>query len=280
MKEHLLIPAPLDGLIWRVDARNISAERAHHHDELEFNLVIAGRGAYLCERRTVELTRRTLFWLFPAQQHLLIRYSPDFEMWVAVFRPRVVQRVSRNTQRAVLRELSPTGEFSRQLDEPTMRRLHLLYEEVAAAQSDPVRFNTGLAYALVTTWAAFDAANQLPVRRDVHPAVERAARLLRAAPVSLSLEQLAQQAALSPGRLSRLFRQQLGMTLTEFRNRQRLERFLALAGDTDGHSRRKLLAAALEAGFGNYAQFYRVFRRYMGARPGEISKPTARSAGR
>lgn len=278
MKERLHIPARLEGQIWRVNSRRIAAARPHHHDELEFNLVIAGHGVYLCEQRTVELTRRTLFWLFPEQQHMLIRYSPDFEMWVAVFRPRLVQRISAHVRRTVLRETNPSGEFTRQLDEPTMRRLHLLFEEVAAVESDPVRFNTGLAYALVTTWASYDAANEVPVRRDVHPAVERAARLLRADPVTLMLPQVAQHAGLSPGRLSRLFRQQLGMTLTEFRNRQRLERFLALTSGLEGAARTKLLAAALEAGFGSYAQFYRVFRRYMGARPGTVSKPTAHSA--
>lgn len=277
MKEHLGIPSALDGHIWRARSRPPTLVRPHHHDELEFNLVLAGQGTYLCERRTVELTRRTLFWLFPAQRHLLVRYSPDFEMWVAVFRPRLVQHVARDPQRAVLQEANPTGEFCRQLDEVALRRLHLLYEEVAAVATDPAWFNAGLRYALLTTWAAFAAAEHVPVRREVHPAVERAARLLRADPGGRSLDELARQAGLSASRLSRLFRQQLGMSLTEFRNRQRLERFLALTSKWEHAPRTKLLSAALEAGFGSYAQCYRVFRRCMGTRPSEVNKPDARS---
>jgi len=44
-----------------------------------------------------------------------------------------------------------------------------------------------------------------------------------------------------------------------------VQRFLAIAGAGSGD--RNLLDAALDAGFGSYAQFFRVFRQEMGTTP-------------
>jgi AraC-like DNA-binding protein len=52
-----------------------------------------------------------------------------------------------------------------------------------------------------------------------------------------------------------------------FRNQQRLQRFLRLYGTG---RRTTALAAALEAGFGSYAQFYRVFRQQAGRSPSAL----------
>ena len=71
-------------------------------------------------------------------------------------------------------------------------------------------------------------------------------------------------AGVSPSHLSRLFKSQTGTSITRFRNQQRVQRFMLLYRD-GRHT--TALAAALEAGFGSYAQFYRVFRAETGGRP-------------
>jgi AraC-like DNA-binding protein len=100
----------------------------------------------------------------------------------------------------------------------------------------------------------------------VHPAVEKAARLIRHESNLLSLDELAARAGLSAHRLSRLFKQQTGVAMVDFRNRQRVEKYLQIYGTGQ---RRTMLDAALEAGFGSYAQFHRVFKRVTGRSPGE-----------
>ena len=75
------------------------------------------------------------------------------------------------------------------------------------------------------------------------------------------------QAGLSPSHLSRLFKAQTGVSITRFRNQRRLERFHHLYGRG---RRTTALAAALEAGFGSYAQFYRVVRDETGRAPSEL----------
>jgi AraC-like DNA-binding protein len=67
--------------------------------------------------------------------------------------------------------------------------------------------------------------------------------------------------------LSRIFKEQTGVSISRFRNQQRLQRFLRLYGKG---RRTTALAAALEAGFGSYAQFYRVFREQTGRSPSAL----------
>jgi AraC-like DNA-binding protein len=56
----------------------------------------------------------------------------------------------------------------------------------------------------------------------------------------------------------------MGLSMTRFRNQQRLDRFMRLYGQ--GRST-TALAAAHQAGFGSYAQFHRVFRQETGRSP-------------
>ncbi len=89
------------------------------------------------------------------------------------------------------------------------------------------------------------------------------------------IDELARRAGLSASRLSRLFEQQLGISLTAFRNRQRLDRFLRL----DGRGQRvTMLQAALDANVSSDAQFYRVFTRLMGCTPAEYRRDQHRDA--
>ena len=74
---------------------------------------------------------------------------------------------------------------------------------------------------------------------------------------------------ISLSRLARVFKTLKGTSLVEYRNGLRLERFVALMdqGCTN------LLEAALDSGFGSYAQFHRVFRARLQATPREYLRP-------
>jgi AraC-like DNA-binding protein len=95
-----------------------------------------------------------------------------------------------------------------------------------------------------------------------HPLVRQTVRLLAKDP-SLGGKVLASSLDISLSRLARVFKVEMGMSLVEYRNRLRLERFQVLL-DAGGEN---LLAAALAAGFGSYAQFHRVFRALRGSTP-------------
>ncbi len=247
--------------------------RAHRHAEVEVNLVVRGTASYLLGERRYELTQGTLTWLFPGQDHVLVDESADHELWWAVFRPPLVARIATTRRARLLLEEDPVGQFSRRLDSVPVVRLGSLFREMDDAESlDDVLFNAGLQYLLIFAWRAFLDSDDVVEGTDLHPAVETVARLLRADPSAGDLASLARAASLSPSHLSRLFKAQTGVSISRFRNQQRLQRFQLLYG----HGRRTTaLAAALEAGFGSYAQLHRVFRELTGRSPSALRTAAA-----
>jgi AraC-like DNA-binding protein len=102
-------------------------------------------------------------------------------------------------------------------------------------------------------------------------------RVLQAVSDDLPLtgEQLAQELGVSPGHLARSFKREMGISLVDYRNRRRIDRFFEAISRAGGTV--NLLDAALEAGFGSYAQFHRVYRKFLGTAPREVLAGSVRS---
>jgi len=268
MRQSLGIPTQHHGRAWPY-APGSSGIAMHRHEELEFNLVTAGQARYLFTDRRYDLAPGTLIWLFPDHDHLLIDQTPDYRMWIVVIRPEALRRLCHGESNATLLQRDPKGEISRQLHADDARSLSSLLRRVEAAADDPDRSNAGLGYVVLEAWAMFQRAESLTVSQEVHPAVERAAYLLSTEGDDLSIEQIARRSGLSSSRLSRLFRQQTGLTLVAYRNRRRVERFI----ESYGRGRRRTITeAALDAGFGSYPQFHRVFREVMNQSPADYRR--------
>ena len=94
--------------------------------------------------------------------------------------------------------------------------------------------------------------------------VRQALERLRVDP-SVSRGALAEDLGVSPSKLGKAFRAQVGVAFVDYRNQLRLERFLKLVFPGGGN----VSAAARSAGFGSYAQFHRVFRSLVGKSPKE-----------
>jgi AraC-like DNA-binding protein len=267
MVEELGLRAGLDGRVVR-HASGDARPRLHRHAELEVNLAVRGSASYLLGDRRYELTPGTLTWLFPGQDHVLVDESADHELWWAVFRPGLVARTAITPEARDLLEENPVGRFSRRLDSRKVRRLSALFSELRDAETlDDALVNAGLSYLLIFAWRAFLDSDDVVEGVGVHPAVETAARLLRTDQHPGDLNTLARASGLSLSHLSRLFKAQTGVSITRFRNQQRLRRFVVIYGNG---RRTTALAAALEAGFGSYAQFYRVFREETGRSPSAL----------
>jgi AraC-like DNA-binding protein len=268
MKEKLQIRAGAEGFALVV-GQSLHPRRPHYHDELEVNLVLTGKASYLFGRRRVPLPTGSMIWLFPRQEHVLIDCSHDFSMWVVVFKPALVERRTGRDERQVLRSRDPGEIFCRQVEGRRADLLNQVYESASGEDRDLEFVNAALDYALVASWDAYQFASEPLPRTDVHPAVAKAARLIAEADAPLKLEKLARKAGLSAARLSRLFKRQTGTSLTAFRQRKCLERFLRLYRTGARYS---LIEAALLAGFGSYPQFHRVFCRLMGMHPAAYRK--------
>ncbi len=242
----LRVPAGQLGLAWRAGPE-LPIVSSHRHAELEINLVLRGTATYLFEGRRDRLVRRSLVWLWPSQDHILTNRSPDFDTWVSVFRPALSRKHRHVTARTSL--------YSRRLSERDADWLDRLLVAVTRAQT-ATEHNAGLEFALLQAWHLYlDAETSL--LQEVHPAVERAAMQLRDDPTLESFEQLAVACGLSPSRLGRVFKAQMGVSMQEYRSQLRLERFLQI----HGHGARRSVTQSLQdAGFGSHAQFYRAFR--------------------
>jgi AraC-like DNA-binding protein len=270
--EDLGLWAGIDGRVVR-HAAGDPRPRAHRHAELEVNLVVRGTASYLLGERRYELTAGTLTWLFPGQEHVLVDESADHALWWAVFRPSLVARTATSPHARLLLEGDPVGRHSRRPAPQRLERLGALFRDLREDETlDDTLFNAGLSYLLLAAWQAFVDSDDAVGGVDVHPAVDRVARLLHANPGTGHLADLARTVGLSPSHLSRLFKMQMGLSISRFRNQQRLQRFLRLYGNG---RRTTALAAAHQAGFGSYAQFYRVFRQEAGRRPSALRTAAA-----
>ena len=259
----LKIPSDLVGMVWRAGPE-LPIVSSHRHAEPEINLVLRGSATYLFSGRRDRVVRRSMVWLWPSQDHILTDRSADFDTWVVVLRPVLTRKHLQLNERISL--------YSRRLSEGDADWLHRVLSAVAGAET-PTEHNSGLEFALLQAWRLYvNAEKSLLV--EVHPAVERAAVRLRDDPGLDSVDELAAAVGLSASRLGRVFKAQMGLSLQEYRNQLRLERFLQVHGNG---SRRSVTHSLMEAGFGSQAQFYRAFRAAFGKSPGRYLTDRAAS---
>jgi AraC-like DNA-binding protein len=266
IKEELILKSEEDGDIWEHKFRGQPFTTIHRHTELEVNLVVSGTASYLLEGTRYELRANSLVWLFPEQNHILVDQSADYLMWIGVFKPELVNRLGVGPANAVLAELNPPGNFCKQLDTTRSYRLGALFKELQEGRADTSRYNVGLGYLMLLAWDAFQSSNQFVSSSVIHPAVKQAIQVIQHVDASIGVQELANRVGLSVSRLSHLFKEQTGLSLIEFQNNHCLKRFLELHDDNPSIT---MLDAALQAGFGSYPQFYRVFKRLTGQNPAQ-----------
>jgi AraC-like DNA-binding protein/mannose-6-phosphate isomerase-like protein (cupin superfamily) len=221
----------------------------HFHDEPELNLVVAGRGVFGSGSERFVVAAGDLLCWAPGRDHELIEASLDFDLYVVALTPELHDRVVADAAGALAgppRVALDRGALSR-LEALCARPLHTL--EASSVESHVAGF-----------WREAQG-----LRRASGHSVGFAERVLGSLleRPELGRDARARLVRAAPSELSRQFRREFGLTLTEYRTRLRLLRFVRLA-DT---ARCTLLAAALDAGFGSYSQCHRAFQRAMGCTP-------------
>lgn len=248
------------------------AQERHSHDELELHLIERGHAVFVLPDRKLDAPAGTLLWIPPGHEHLLFDVSPDLRRWLLLVRKRVARRVlpapafARALRHEHVVRLAPRelNALRRTLEEQSVGMKQL--QDMLAVLG---LVNAGIAYALARAHALSDATGVEERATAFHPAVVKALSALRGSSPPPSLPELAVLAGTSQAHLSKLFSAQLGVSVTEFRNRLRLQRFFELYGEGNDKT---LLCAALDAGFGSYPQFHRVFKARMGYAPGRTPR--------
>ncbi len=291
MLENLKLDAGYDGFLFLAEsARNPPILHTHHHAELELNLVVRGHITYVVGGQRFTFRARTLLWMFPAQEHQLVDRSDDAGYYVGVFKPELIERSCRTALYEGLKRQDPDGDGvlhtlldpeSYDVIRKTMDSLmqgsldaDLLNREAGFGlgsdfvfhHGDPDGLNAGLHHLLLLAWRCQRLGKVLENPVPLHPSVSRALEVLVRPDWEGGLPELAVSCGVSETYLSRMFHRQVGVPLNRYRNTLRLSRFWE---KFRGREQVTLSEAVFAAGFGSYAQFYRVFKQAYGCGPRE-----------
>jgi methylphosphotriester-DNA--protein-cysteine methyltransferase len=289
MLENLRLSERYDGFIFLAEsARNPPILKPHHHQELELNVVRRGEITYVVRGQRYRFGQRSLLWMYPAQEHQLVDRSDDAEYYVAVFKPQLIADACRSSQYEGLKRENFDDGVLHTILEP--ESFDLMRKTMDAAlegsldpdilnreggfgvnsadfrfeHGDPDALNAGLRYILLLCWRCQRAGKAVNHAVSLHPAVQRALTLLREPEGGESLARLARVCGVSEAYLSRIFARQVGVPLNRYRNSVRLARFWNVY---HAPPQKTLTEAVYAAGFGSYAQFYKVFTQSYGRGP-------------
>ncbi len=255
-----------EGVVLRFSDCRWQLPQGHLHTRWEMNLVMKGRGEILLRDRVDPLLPGHMLWLAPGQWHSPLNWSDDLEMWIAEFDPPLVARARRGGPSGLLPE-DPAAHFCRSVSGERMRELDHLLGSVENAILDYRVFNSGLLFALFALWTAFAEGAEVGKDRLLHPAIRRAIDLLNHPDTGeLAVEDMARRVRMPSRQLSARFRAEVGRTIPSYRHQIRLQRFFERY---EKEPSANLLYLALEAGFGSYVQFHRVFKQVMRKSPRE-----------
>jgi AraC-like DNA-binding protein len=298
MISSLKIDPQYDGFLFLAETvRNPPILVSHRHREVELNLVVNGKITYVLDGRSYTFGRGSLLWFFPSQEHQIMHRTSDAQYYVGVFTPDMIQRACRSATYADLgkEDVGDVGILHSILEPARFDLMERMMAEIMEgsmdadllnreagfgvdssfryAHHDPDALNAGLRHLLLLAWRYQQTAGAHADSLKLHPSVRQALALISENPESESLGELARKCSVSEAYLSRLFRKQVGIPLSQYKNNIRLGRFWECYSRADSIN---MTEAMLEAGFGSYAQFYKVFRAQYGCGPRE-SLSVARS---
>lgn len=291
MLEDLKLDPLYDGFLFLCESvRNPPKLNSHHHVELELNVVLRGSITYVVRGQRFTFPRRSLLWMFPSQEHQLVDRSDDAQNYVAVFKPDLIAQSCRSEAYAGLkRKKIKGGGLLHTLLDPesfdlvckTMDAVMLgsldadllnreagfgVASEFRFAHSDPDGLNAGLHHLLLLCWRLQRKTEVSGEPVQLHPAVCKALTLLSEDVWEKNLSYLARKCGVSETYLSRIFCRQIGVPLNRYRNSLRLARFWE---EYRQPVQRTISEAVYAAGFGSYAQFFKVFTETYGRGPRE-----------
>jgi AraC-like DNA-binding protein/mannose-6-phosphate isomerase-like protein (cupin superfamily) len=263
----------------------------HWHDHFEIALVLEGRGVFMFGRRPLEAEAGDVFLIDNSQPHVALadRGTP-LRLLLVLFRPELL--VGPGCRELDLGYLAPFrrddgGSPRVRAATPLAARLAgiLLGLEETATERDPAArlladASLRLALALVNRDAgpavSVDAARTAAGRRaQIRPVLAYVDGHCRE---SITLDDVAEVAHVSPSRVRHVFKSVTGVGFKEYVTQVRVAEAKRLLVGTE----LSVADVASAVSYTNLSQFYKVFQRSCGVSPGEYRRyyaPAADGAG-
>lgn len=214
----------------------------HFHQEPELNLITFGSAVFGIGDARVTAERGDVLLFHPGQDHVLLSASSDLGLFAVALQPELAAHACTSLSHARSRACHLT-------DAETDHASDLL----AAAGS----LSAGSEASVLGDWFAAVRARSATTHVLSRHVLER----VRADPEATG-GALGAALGADLSALSRHFHDDLGLRFVEYRARLRLIAFIGLVDAGSSLSR-----AALDAGFGSYAQCHRVFSGTLGCSP-------------
>jgi AraC-like DNA-binding protein len=215
----------------------------HFHEEPELNLITAGSATFGVGDTEVTVKRGDALLFHPGQDHVLLSASADLGLFAIALRPQLAARAGTTLAHATGRGCALVGVDLADAE----AKLEALGELRDASDVEPLLADL---FRVVTARSA-----------STHVLSRRTLQRIQEDPTASGHEiESALRADISA--LSRHFHRDLGLRFVEYRARMRLLAFVRLVDQGSGLNR-----AALDAGFGSYAQCHRVFTSALGCSP-------------
>ena len=262
---------------------------AHWHSQIELNYLCHGRMTYLFNGQLVHLPEQRLGAFWGAVPHQVVAQEGESDL-VVIYMP-LSHFLSLNLPGRIHRRLMG-GAFlvDRKADpvDPTLLpRWHRDLESNRQGLRDLVRSEIAcrLQRLALTGYALLRSAD-VPAMPDKIGAdggiVDRRLEHVRRMTVMiasqfasrLTIDDIARAADLQPNYAMTLFRQAIGVTITDYLTRQRLSHAQSLLIDTG----LPVATIAKRSGFGSLSRFYEVFRQWTGTTPTRYREDLSRTA--
>jgi AraC-like DNA-binding protein len=252
------IPTRARAHIWR----HAPATRRprHFHAEPELNLVTGGSATFALGEKLFAVVRGDLLWWPPGQDHVLVDASADFDLFVIGVTADFSMRVLTGTP-----DVACVGPARIRVPTAVLAEL----EAICAAPSSGSDVGA-IERKVGDLWRQAHALRRAAA--PVHVVTRRTMVSLYQRP-ELGRSDLARLMRAYPTEISRCFHHDMGITLSAFRARLRLLRFIQAVDD----GAPSLLAAALGAGFGSYSQCHRIFQQTFACTPRSFFETSLRA---
>lgn len=233
---------------------NESNVTLHYHPTPEVYVFLTGICRVQLNNCIHLLSRGTMIWLAPGQAHIIRDQSFDCTFVVCSLMPQFFKKFE-------MQEVFPSETKIFKISEEEVVYLEHFFTTFPPrnhlVRIAAVHYGTDHLLRLLKH-------NVLTETHILSPGIEKSLDFLMQTKKKPSLVKLSQLAGMSSTCFQQKFKQQMNMTFSQYWNRLQIRRFLAIY---DAKKYCDISEVVYQAGFGSYAQFYRVFTKITGYTP-------------